>query len=57
MKATLSAYFWHSLYGQLSVTQDFIFCSKIFKVISFLNGPGESSHILDAKDEIRSVLK
>ena len=57
MKATLSAYFWHSLYGQLSVTQDFIFCSKIFKEISFLNGPGESSHILDAKDEIRSVLK
>ena len=57
MKPTLPAYFWHSLHGQLSVTQDFIFCLKLFKEISFLSGPGGSSHILGAKDEIRSVPK
>ena len=57
MKLTLPVYFWHSLHGQLSVTQDFIFCLKLFKEISFLSGPGGRSHILGAKDKMRSVPK
>ena len=57
MKLTLPVCFWHSLHGQLSVTQDFIFCLKLFKEISFLSGPGGRFHILGAKDKMRSVPK
>ena len=56
MKPMLRAYFWHSLDGQLSVTQDILFCLKLFKEISFLSGPERSSHSLGAKDRFSAVL-
>ena len=57
MKLTLPTYFLHSRHGDLSVIQNLIFSLNIFRQISFLRGPGRRSHILGAKDEIRSVPK